>query len=122
MKPSKCVVRMLIAVLFTPGAVINGSFQPAHAASMSADQTVLELGHKVLAVRQAIQNPGGPNAMKAITDLGRDQRYYVMVRGWLSYQLEGDMSILDAAKEQTPDAVKERIDFLNRAIRAIDLE
>ncbi len=85
-------------------------------------QTALELGRKVLAVREAIQNPGMPNAMQAVTDLGHDQRYYVMVRGWLSYQLQGDMSILDANREQTRDEVRARINFLEKAIRAIDLE
>ena len=71
---------------------------------------------------EAIQNPGMPNAMQAVTDLGHDQRYYVMVRGWLSYQLQGDMSILDASREQTRDEVRARINFLEKAIRAIDLE
>ena len=85
-------------------------------------QTALELGRKVLAVREAIQNPGMPNAMQAVTDLGHDQRYYVMVRGWLLYQLQGDMSILDANKGQTRDEIKTRINFLEKAIRAIDLE
>jgi hypothetical protein len=85
-------------------------------------QTALELGRKVFAVREAIQNPGMPNAMQAVTDLGHDQRYYVMVRGWLSYQLQGDMSILDANREQTRDEVRARINFLEKAIRAIDLE
>jgi hypothetical protein len=81
----------------------------------------MELGHKVFAVRQAIQDPGSANAMQAVTDLGHDQRYYTMVRGWLGYQLEGDRSIL-AAAEQTPDEVRQRIEFLEQAIRAIDLE
>ena len=88
----------------------------------STGQTALELGRKVLAVREAIQNPGMPNAMQAVTDLGYDHRYYVMVRGWLSYQLQGDMSILDASREQIRDEVRARINFLEKAIRAIDLE
>ncbi len=122
MKPSNPVPNMPIAVILVAVVVINGSLQPARADPVTAEQTALELGRKVLAVRHAIQNPGEPHAMKAITDLGRDQRYYVMVRGWLAYQLEGDMSIFYASKERTPDAVIERIDFLNEAIRAIDLE
>jgi hypothetical protein len=97
--------------------------KPAKAAPISKeDQAALELGRKVLAVRKAIQNPKAPNAMKAVTDLGLDQRNYVMVRGWLSYQLQGNMSILDTTKDRTPDKVKERISFLKKAIRAIDLE
>lgn len=82
----------------------------------------MELGRKVLAVSEAIQTPGAENAMQAITDLGHDQRYYVMVRGWLSWQLESDRSILSAAGEETPDEVRERIEFLEQAIRTIDLE
>lgn len=82
----------------------------------------MELGRKVLAVREAIQTPGATNAMQAITDLGHDQRYYVMVRGWLACQLEGDRSILATAGGQTPDEVRARIHFLEQAIRAIDLE
>ncbi len=88
----------------------------------SEDLSALELGRKVLAVRKAIRNPSGPHAMSAVTELGHDQRYYVMVRGWLAYQLQGDMSILDANKEQTRKEIKERIEFLQKAIWAIDLE
>jgi hypothetical protein len=88
----------------------------------SEDQVALDLGHKVLAVSRAIENHTAPNAMHAVTNLGHDQRYYVLVRGWLSYQLQGDISILDANKERTSDQVKERISFLKEAIRALDLE
>ena len=98
MKPSICLVRVVISVLFAALAV--SAFQPACAASVSDDQMALELGRKVLAVRHAIQNPGESN----------------------SYQLEGDLSIVNAAKEHTPNTVTERIEFLNEAIRAIDLE
>ena len=121
-KPNRCMQQNPIAVFLTIVAAISGNYSVAEAGPLSDDQTALELGHKVLAVREAIQNPRAPNAMKAITDLGGDQRYYVMVRGWLSYQLEGDMSILSAGKGHTPDEVTERIDFLKKAIRAIDLE
>jgi len=86
------------------------------------DQAALQLGHRVLAVRLAIQNPEAPNAMKAVTDLGRDQRYYIIVRGWLSYQLQGNTSMLEVSKERTSDKTKQRITFLKKAIRAIDLE
>ncbi len=121
-KSSRSMKRTPIAVLLTVFTVFSGICSLAIAVSVSDDQTALELGRKVLAIREAIQNPRGPNAMKAVTDLGHDQRYYVMVRGWLSYQLEGDMGIFDAAKGPTRDEVKERINFLRKAIRAIDLE
>ena len=86
------------------------------------DQAALELGRRVEAVRKAIQHPEAPDALQAITDLGHDQRYYVMVRGWLAYQRRGDKSIVDASRGQAPEHIKARIRFLDQAIRAIDLE
>jgi hypothetical protein len=118
----RSVVPTPISVLLAIFAVISGTWSLANAVTMAVDQTAMELGYKVLAVREAIENPGAPNAMQAVTDLGHDQRYYVMVRGWLSYRLDGDRSILGAARGQTRDEVKERIHFLEKAIRAIDLE
>jgi hypothetical protein len=93
--------------------------------SSASDMTAaaaMELGYRVSAIRAALQDPGAPGAMQAITRLGHDQRYYVMVRGWLMYQLQGDMSILQATQARQQDAVRERIDFIQQAIRAIDLE
>ena len=86
------------------------------------DQAALELGYRVQAVREAIQHPEAPHALAAITDLGHDQRYYVMVRGWLAYQRQGDMSIVAARRGQAPEHIHARIRFLDQAIRAIDLE
>jgi len=86
------------------------------------ERDVMELGYRVEAVREAIQNPEAPRALQAITDLGHDQRYYVMVRGWLAYQRQGDMSIVAASSGQAPEHIRARIRFLDRAIRAIDLE
>jgi ribosomal protein S13 len=91
-------------------------------AGVTEDQEVLELGHRVAAVRQAIQNPGAPHALQAITDLGHDQRYYVMVRGWLAYQRQGDLSIVAANQGQALEHIRARIRFLDLAIRAIDME
>jgi hypothetical protein len=91
-------------------------------ASETTEADALELGYKVVAINEALQNPGTPGALQAITDLGRDQRYYVMVRGWLMYRLQGDLSILEASQEQPPELIRARIDLIEQAIRAIDLE
>ena len=99
----------------------NAAGQP-DAPGMMDEQEAMLLGRRVQAVREAIQHPDTPGALQTITDLGHDQRYYVMVRGWLSWQLQGDMSIADASKGQTPAAVEARIRFLQEVIRAIDLE
>ena len=91
-------------------------------ASDLSDTDAMELGYRVSAIHAALQNPGAPGALQAITDLGHDQRYYVMVRGWLMYQLQGDMSILQASQGQAQETIRARVDFIQQAIRTIDLE
>jgi hypothetical protein len=108
----------LLAGLLTVQAAAG---QPDVPGMMEAQEAVL-LGQRVQAIREAMQHPDSPGALQAITNLGHDQRYYVMVRGWLAWQLQGDMSIAAASKGQTPAAVEARIRFLQQAIRAIDLE
>jgi hypothetical protein len=91
-------------------------------ASDRAEVDALELGYKVAAMYEALQDPEAADALQAITELGHDQRYYVMVRGWLMYQLQGDLSLLEASPERPPETLRARIDLIQRAIRAIDLE
>ena len=92
------------------------------ASGESDAQAALQLGRRVEAVREALQHPEAADALAAIIELGRDQRYYVMVRGWLAWQLQGDLSIASASHDQPPDNISARIKLLNEAIRAIDLE
>jgi hypothetical protein len=95
---------------------------PAVDEASGKEQSERDLGIKVLAVQKAIRNPKAPGAMDAITALGRDSRYYVMVRGWLVQELAGAESIRDANRKEIAAELRERIDFLHKAIRAIDLE
>ena len=80
------------------------------------------LGQKVLAVQHAIANPDLPDSMPAILALGHDSRYYVLVRGWLVEKLRGDQSIATAMGYEMPPELEKRIQFLEKVIRAIDLE
>ena len=88
----------------------------------ATDREALALGRRVLAVQAALDNPTAPGSLAAIRALGLDSRHYTMVRGWLMQQLLGDLGILEADPENAPPAVRKRIAFLQRAIRAIDLE
>jgi len=118
-------VLICLQVWAGPGDCEAVGTEPAPPPTLSrsaADQTALELGYKVQAIRLAIENPAAPGALKAVTSLGLEQPYYVMVRGWLAHQLQADLSLLDAAKSAPPEPVKARVDFLRKAIRAIDLE
>jgi hypothetical protein len=84
------------------------------------DVEAMQLGYRVAAVKAALKDPAAPGSMQAITSLGHDQRYYVMVRGWLTYRLQADRSLLESNPDQ-PE-LRLRVDFMERAIRAIDLE
>lgn len=86
------------------------------------DKAALEVGRKVLAVQRALANPKAPDAIKAITALGHDSRHYVMVRGWLVQELAGVKSIAEAQRGKAPAELAGRIAFLQKAVRAIDLE
>ena len=87
-----------------------------------ADEHALWLGQRVLAVAEAVRNPDEPGALEAVLELGLDSRYYVMVRGWLAMQLRGDNSIAQALNGDVSPQIAARIAFLEKAIRAIDLE
>lgn len=114
---------LLVVVFLTLVAVTRlMAAEQMSASAENDDQAALQLGRRVEAVREAIQHPQAPDALAAIIDLGRDQRYYVMVRGWLAWQLQGDQSIASASYDQPPDNISARIKLLNKAIRAIDLE
>jgi hypothetical protein len=94
-----------------------------HAAESSGQiDEATRIGQQVLAIKAALDNPGTPDAMQAVMDLGTDSRYYVMVRGWLSLQLKGDRNIANASQGEVSPEIERRIEFLEQAIRAIDLE
>lgn len=108
-----------VVLLLPASATAAGELPPEQS---QTDAHVLWLGRNVLAVADAISNPESPGAMEAVLALGHDSRYYVMVRGWLTMQLDADMSILEAGQGDASHLVTSRIAFLRKAIRAIDLE
>jgi hypothetical protein len=132
MKPNRLVllavgVAAFVAVAGTTNVPVieNKGTKPAVSTPTTLskdDQEALLLGRKVLAVQRALQNPTAPDAMQAVLDLGLDQRYYVMTRGWLTYQLSGDQSIISASKGSQPRRITDRAEFVKKAIRRIDLE
>lgn len=118
-----CVAAVtLLAVQVSPVAGQDQRAAAGSSAQRECDREALQLGYKVLAVRAAIQAPAAPGAMAAIIELGTDSRYYVMVRGWLALQLQGDKSILAASRGEAPAEVAARVGLLEDAIRALDLE
>ena len=126
---NKNFILILIALIFVlaiPFFVLEVFFDDADKAEelvlSQQDLHALELGRKVLAVKAALAAHEDPNSLKAIRDLGLDSRYYVMVRGWLSMELSGAKSILDASRDNPNPQIQQKADFLKKAIRAIDLE
>ena len=119
--PTVASIALAFALLLPAIGVTGGSrLEPVDPSR--ADAHALWLGHRVLAIAAAIRNPDAPDAMGAVLELGLDSRYYVMVRGWLVMQLRGDMSISKARNGDVSPQIAARIAFLQKAIRAIDLE
>ena len=102
-------------------ALVLGAGAPINQA-LASDTEAARLGQRVFAVQSALDDPAAPGALQAVTDLGLDSRYYVMVRGWLGLQLEGDRSIVESSQNDVSPEIERRIEFLEQAIRAIDLE
>ena len=119
--PTVAYIVFFVALLL-PGTVVAGGSRLEPVDPSRADEHALWLGHRVLAIAEALRNPDAPDAMAAVLELGLDSRYYVMVRGWLAMQLRGDMSIAQARNGGVSAKIAARIAFLEKAIRAIDLE
>ena len=115
-----CIVLAFVLLLPAIGNAGGSRLEPVDLSR--ADEHALWLGHRVLAIAAAIRNPEAPDAMAAVLELGLDSRYYVMVRGWLMMQLRGDRSIAQARHGDVSPQIAARIAFLEKAIRAIDLE
>ena len=95
---------------------------PGHAGESGHDAVACELGTAVIEVANAIGDPTKEGAMEAITTLGTDSRYYLMVRGWLVQQIAADRSILATGSGASRDDLETRVAQLQRAVRLIDLE
>ena len=95
---------------------------PGHAGEGGPDPVACEIGTAVMEVASAIKDPTRDGAMDAITALGTDSRYYLMVRGWLVQQIAADRSILATGSGASSSDLESRVVQLERAIRLIDLE
>lgn len=114
---------LIETVLIEPETLESSEYNAQLTKVLTADdKAALLLGQQISAIRHALDNPELPENLKIITELGTNQRDYTLVRGWLGYQLQGDMSILQASQEKTPEKIQQRIELLQQAIRRIDLE
>ena len=81
------------------------------------------VGEAVLAISRTLDDPTQEGALAAVTDLGHETRYYILVRGWLVQELAGCEGIESVGKpEVMRPELEAKIAFLKRAIRVIDLE
>jgi hypothetical protein len=82
-----------------------------------------QVGTMVLAIQAALKAPEDPNSLETIAKYGTDSRYYVMIRGWLVQVKSGVESQLAATKDPALKAKhQQRVTFLKKALRRIDLE
>ncbi len=90
------------------------------------DKHALELGRKIIRIKAALQIPEKQASVDAVTELGLDSRYYVMVRGWILQHINMTQSYLGTTtykeSEQRKSEIDDRIASLQKMLRAIDLE
>ncbi|MGL4206224.1 MAG: hypothetical protein ACRCRW_08945 [Aeromonadaceae bacterium] len=120
MKNRVCYGFCLVALLIL--GLLPMRTEAEEACNQSAqEQEALVLGQQVLRLRQALAQPEAADSMHSVLELGQQQAAYVMVRGWLSYQLQADRSLLAGNKEPSEEVLR-RVTFLQQAIRRLDLE
>ncbi len=87
--------------------------------SFAQDMSDCDVGVIVRSVSEAIDTG---MELDTIVKYGTDSRYYVMIRGWLVQELVGVESQFESANSPAQQNFKNRIAFLKKAIRRIDLE
>ncbi len=127
------MTRLLLSlplVLLLCGGCTTSEVKPAPATRVTYEDTSGDLtatrfavlGMQVEKLATAMRDPSEPGAMDAVLALGLDTRYYPMVRGWLAYELVATESIIEANKPVKYQHLELRKEFLQEAIRRIDLE
>ncbi|NRD75829.1 hypothetical protein HQQ94_21940 [Shewanella sp. VB17] len=124
MKVTYIISRLLLSM-----ALILGSTHLSIAAQQDCDttNTTYLTGIMIEEISIALDNPDLSSSLITIMKYGTDSRYYVMIRGWLTQELNGVQSQLDAIGEKQQDSehkqkFTEKVYFLKQAIRRIDLE
>jgi len=123
---TKTWLALFLTVTLSACSTLNEEKTPGVTGLSEQDQYALEVGHKVIRIQTALENPERPASLEAVKALGLDSRHYVMVRGWLIQELHSAQSWQETSTYQTSPAYKnttdKRISALRRMIRAIDLE
>ena len=117
---------MKTAVILCALLCINGCMsttkQNSNKTFTKTQTETLRVGALVEKVDYAIAHPS-KDSLEDIALAGTDTRHYVMIRGWLVQVLKGIQSQHDASISADRRAELEvKIDFLQMAIRRIDLE
>ncbi len=112
---------ILCALLCINGCVSATNQNSSQAFTQTQTET-LRIGALVQKVDYAIAYPS-KESLESIALAGTDTRHYVMIRGWLVQVLKGIQSQHDASAAANRRAeLQVKIDFLQMAIRRIDLE
>lgn len=81
------------------------------------------IGVMVKSIQAALFEPEKSKSFTVIVAYGHDSRYYVMIRGWVTQELQSTESQLSCiTNEETKRKLMIRDEFLKRVIRNIDLE
>ncbi|MCL1057193.1 hypothetical protein L2729_04195 [Shewanella gelidimarina] len=121
--PSKLVITaaLLSITCLSSEAIANTTVDDKPPLEQQSEEH--SIGVMVKAINTALENPSN-DSLEIITHYGTDSRYYVMIRGWLVQVLSGVQSQYYASQDRHTHkaALAEKIEFLQQALRRIDLE
>ena len=95
----------------------------AYAAEANNASEEQRIGAMVIAIDAALKKPADAKSFETMVEFGHDSRHYVMIRGWMAELLKGGESQLAATGDPTlKNKHQQKVDFLKKVIRRIDLE
>lgn len=107
----------IILFYFSSASIVQAS------CASQGNNEVYALGEMVQKLQVALMPPFDALSLQTIQYYGTDTRYYTMIRGWLSQELQGVESQLGASQDaQDMSRLQKKSDFLQQAIVLIDLE
>ena len=116
-----CLITISLVALLLCKTGVAEELRDYHGLSQQSEE--YNIGIMVKSIQSAIDHPEQHDSLTTIFEYGGDSRYYVMIRGWLMQELASAKSQQSAVKDTAAkEKISRKVQFLQQAIRGIDLE
>lgn len=120
-KKKWCLINISLVALLLCDTGVAEELRDYHGSSQQSEE--YNIGIMVKSIQSAIDHPEQHDSLTTIFEYGGDSRYYVMIRGWLTQELASAKSQQSAVKDTAAkEGISRKVQFLQQAIRGIDLE